>query len=107
MPGRDQSAADSAVAFETLLRQHGILVAHGSPLEQVILDVFAITYGLTDEETDSAEFARSLAGFGGLARLVLRVQEHPSFPALLPHLRLLNDGEVRQTAWSPATDQVA
>src|SRR5262249_41613426 len=49
----------------------------------------------------------SLAGFGDLARLLSRVKEHPSFAALIPHLRILNDGEVRQTTTSPASDQVA
>lgn len=107
MPGRDQAASDAAIAFESLLRQHGIPVAHGSVLERAILDVFAVTYGLARGEAHSGEFARSLAGLGDLARVVLRVKDHPSFGALLPHLRMLNDGEVRQTTNSPASDQVA
>ena len=107
MPSNKSDASDEALAFEALLRQRGLSVAHGSVLERVILDVFAITYGLGRSEVNSGEFAKSLAGFGDLARLVLRVKDHPSFEALLPHLRMLNDGEVRQTTWSPASDQVA
>lgn len=107
MTDRDSQAADDAIAFEALLRQHGLSVACGSVLERVILDVFAMTYGLGRGEPNSGVFARSLAGFGDLARLVLRVKDHPSFEAVLPHLRILNDGEVRQTTKSPASDQVA
>lgn len=107
MASRNEEASDAALAFEALLRQHGLSVAHGSVLERTILDVFAITYGLARDEAHSGTFARSLAGFGDLARLLLRVKDHPSFEALLPHLRMLNDGEVRQTTSSPASDQVA
>lgn len=100
-------AQDNALAFERLLERHGILIKHGSNLERVILDVFALTYGLNERTKNSGDFAKSLAGFGDLARLVLGVEGHPSFPALLPHLRLLNHGEVLQTSKSLATDQVA
>lgn len=102
-----RNAFDNAIAFEALLRRQGIRVEQESVLERVILDVFAINYGLGHSEAHAGEFAKSLSGFGNLARLVLSVEGHASFPELLPHLRILNDGEVRQTARSPASDQVA
>jgi hypothetical protein len=72
-----------------------------------MLDVFAIQYGVDGRIQDPAPFARSLAGFGDLARLVLSVSNSESFQALLPHLRLLNDGQILQNIPSRASDQIA
>lgn len=72
-----------------------------------MLNVFALSYGVDSRTADLRPFARSFAGLADLTKLLLAVDGHPSFDALLPHLRLLNDGRVLLNDPAPATDQVA
>jgi hypothetical protein len=103
---RFSEAETSALALEALLQDNGIRIASGSFLEEHILRVLHLTTpGVQGQlEDDVRPYFRSLLGVHEIARLVLAVRDHPAFPALLGHLRLLNEGNALQVTKSPGRD---
>jgi hypothetical protein len=104
------SAESSALELEALLKKHGVLIRAGSAFEQHVLSVLHMVgekkVGRIDpQEQDIRPLYRTLIGVHEFASLLLSVQDNPSFSVLIPHLRLLNEGEVLQNSPSIGTDQ--
>lgn len=109
---RYDAAETSASQLEALLIRHGLRVQHGSPLEQDVLNVLQFVSqkraGAVDPVTqDIRQPYRTLVGVHEFARLLLTIQNDPQFPVLLPHLELLNQGQVLQNCPSVSSDQAA
>jgi hypothetical protein len=109
-PGwRYEKAQQAALALDELLRLHRITIKPGSPLETHVLRVMKLTYdkeaGTASDDPDVRGTYRTLVGVHELASYILEVKESSSFPSLLPHLRLLNDGASLQNVPSGAGDQ--
>lgn len=106
---RYDAAGASAVALEALLRKHGIIVAPGSALELHLLNVLHLVdkkkRGNVAIDDDVRPIYRTLIGVHELASLLLAIQDSPLFGSLVPHLRLLNEGEALQNTWSNGRDQ--
>lgn len=102
-------AGARVIAFEALLRKHGIVIQSGSTLETIALSVFGALYQrdspLPVDAVDVRTELKHLIGINELSSLVLSVAAHPEFEVLLPHLRLLNDGVGIQNMPAPQTDQ--
>ena len=110
-PGwRYDEAGVSALALERLLAKHGIRIHAGSAFETHVLHVLDLVDRKSRgrvwaEAEDIRPLYRTLIGVHELASLLLQVEASPEFPALLPHLRLLNEGDALQNARSKVTDQ--
>lgn len=106
---RFSTAQERTIAFEALLRAHGIDIAPGSRFESIALSVFEALYQRdatsADPSTDVREYLKHLIGFNELAGLVLSVADNHEFSRLVPHLRLLNRGMSIQNMPSPGVDQ--
>lgn len=107
---RYDEAGVSALALERLLAKHGIRIQPGSALERHVLEVLDLVDRksrgrVRAEDEDIRPLYRTLIGVHELASLLLQVETSPEFPALLPHLRLLNEGEALQNSRSGVTDQ--
>lgn len=106
---RYEKAQDAALALEALLAQHGIRIQSGGPLETHVLRVMKLAYdkeeGAAAEDPDVRGTYRTLIGVHELASHILEVRESPSFPSLVPHLRILNDGAALQNVPSGGGDQ--
>ncbi len=107
---RYESAETSAFALETLLAKSGISVRPGSAFERHVLSVLHFTEQkslgrIRAEDEDIRPLYRTLIGVHEFATLLLKCQDSPQFPALLPHLRLLNEGEALQNTPSGGRDQ--
>ena len=103
-------AEDLAVSLEALMQRHGLMIRAGSMLERATLSIFDMVdrfrnYSSDRELEDIRQPFRELIGLTELAALILRASEHASFPALLNHLRLLNQGSAIQNTHSFSTDQ--
>lgn len=99
----------AALELEELLHRHDMVIAPGSLMEAHVLEVMRLVYGKEEDsppENDVREHYRTLVGVHDLAHAILAVQHAPSFPSLLPHLRLLSDGNALQNTPSSQTDQV-
>lgn len=103
---RFEAAETSALELESLLGSHGIVIEAGSYLEEHILRVLHLTNreGQAPLPDDVRPYFRSLLGVHELARLILGVRDHQSFPSIVGHLRLLNDGNALQTTKSSGRD---
>jgi hypothetical protein len=111
-PGWDYANAETAaLALEELLARHGIRIAPGSVFERDVLQVMKLVQqkqlGVPEVGHDVRADYRTLIGVYDLATLILEAEQSPSFPALVPHLRLLNEGSILQNAPSPGSDQAA
>lgn len=107
---RYDSAEASAFALEALLAKQGISVRPGSALERHFLGVLHLVEkkrnsGLRSQDEDIRPPYRTLIGVHELATLLLQCQDSPQFAALVPHLRLLNEGEAIQNIPSAGADQ--
>lgn len=101
-----ERASESAIALDALLRVHGLSIAAGSALESHILGAMRVVAAgeRRQDEKDVRDDFRSLVGVHEIANLILSVKDHPSFPALLPHLELLNSGNALQMTKSHGAD---
>ena len=107
---RYDSAEASALALEQLLAKHGIAILPGSAFEQHVLSVLHLVHrktagGIRTEDEDIRPLYRTLIGVHELASLLLEIQDSPHFGSLVPHLRLLNDGNALQNSPSSGRDQ--
>jgi hypothetical protein len=97
------------VALEKLLRDHGVVLRSGVPLEAIALSVFEALYKhqtpLADDRDDIRITFKHLIGLNELAGLILSVRDHPDFGKLIPHLHLLNEGVSIQNMPAPVVDQ--
>lgn len=103
-------AQDQAISLEALMRRHGLTIRAGSMLERATLSIFDMVDRYHDLSPDRAfedirQPFRELVGLTELAALILGASSHPSFPALLKHLHLLNAGSAIQNTRSMSTDQ--
>src|SRR5437667_6896171 len=104
------AAEASALALEGLLAKHGIAILPGSAFEQHVLSVLHLVHrksvgGIRAEDEDIRPLYRTLIGVHELAALLLEIQDSPQFASLVPHLRLLNEGNVLQNSPSSGSDQ--
>jgi hypothetical protein len=111
---RHDHAGHIAVAFEQLLRRHGLRIEPGSYLEHVSLNAIhlAPSHGREPGQPELPEnarrvFFRDQIGLIQMALLLLNVEDHPDFPALIPHLALLNRSESLQVMPSRQQDQAS
>jgi len=102
-------------AFERLLASRGVVIGTGSELEHgclVLKELYEQHMRAKAGMSTAAwpklrdDLQRSI-GILNLMQLILAHAEHPSFDALLPHLRLLSEGAACQTKAAPATDSVS
>jgi len=96
--------------LEALLQRFGIGVDAGSELERICLAPTEIlAYRTGDDATSETTYRQFLdtSSLAEIATRLLAVQEHRSFPNLLPHLKLLNEGDPRQTGLGRPTDQAS
>jgi len=104
-----EDAEDAAIALEQLLTKYGISIQSGSPFEERVLAVMKLVgqkrTRSSSSDGDIRPAYRTLVGIHELATLILASDAFPSFHALIPHLRLLNQGSALQTIPSAGTDQ--
>lgn len=96
--------------LEAMLLELGLSIASGSELERMCLAPTEILNYKPGQGLASVEAHRQFLDTAALAELATRllsVRDHPSFPGLLPHLELLNEGDPRQAGRARATDQAA
>jgi hypothetical protein len=95
--------------LEVLLREHGISLRPGAPLEAIALSVFEALYKhnepVPDDRDDIRTTYKHVIGLNELASMILSVRAHPDFAKLVPHLRLLNEGISVQNMPTSAVDQ--
>lgn len=110
-PGWDfAKGEEAALGLEQLLRRYDIDILPESLFKKHILEVLRLVgyrQSGTGEllEADSRAVFRTLIGVHELATLVLASESSPSFCALIPHLRLLNEGSALQNLPSGGRDQ--
>lgn len=99
-------AVDVALRLEVLLKQHGVVIAPRSELEERVLKVLQLSDFQAQGRIDGdvREFFRNLIGVAELARLIIDAEKSPEFSTILPHLRLLNEGSAIQNARSSGRD---
>ncbi len=106
------AAAESAAAFEGLLRRHDLTIEPGSPLEDSILEVYRLledrsSSSIRPTHPDFRHRYRVLTGFQEFASTLLSIESRPGFRALVPHLKLLKSGSALQNSRSIPRDQAA
>ena len=99
-------------AFEEVLKQHGIQIASGSNLERTCLAVLDILAkkrlpNLHRPMTDIRKYFAEVVGLWVFMNKLVRLQGHAGFKELVPHLSLLNSGNVPQNVHSPISDQAS
>jgi hypothetical protein len=106
---RISQVQERITALEQLLDSHGLDIKPGTQLEQVALSVFDALYqrdgASSDVTADIRVGFKHLIGLNELSGLLLGLKDHPEFPKLVPHLRLLNNGLGIQNMPSSAVDQ--
>lgn len=107
-----EEAEASALALENLLSQYGIPVRPNSPFEDSVLRVLHLVdqkrrQSVDPLTVDIRPLYRNLIGTHEFATLLISAKGDPQFPALVPHLRLLNEGRILQNTQTPGTDQAA
>lgn len=104
-----EESQEAAFALEELLKDHGISIRSGSPLETHILRVMRLSEdkatGIASSDPNIRETYRTLIGVHELAKHILLVRDTESFSTLIPHLSILNDGHALQNTPSRGTDQ--
>ncbi len=108
-----EEAKNTIDRFVTLLEQHQIKIKSGSQLQhgdEVIRKMSDTWKTLNDGGAmpDWPAFVEDVrVGMGTLSmmQLVLKRAAHADFPALLPHLRLMGDGDLAPTTKARVTDQ--
>jgi hypothetical protein len=97
--------------FEQILRRSGIEIIPGSPLEAICINLLDLEQrqeqpDMLGEMEDLRLAYRPALGFHDILRRIVRLGDHPDFPVVFDHLRLLNAGTLAQNVAAP-TDQVA
>jgi glutamyl-tRNA synthetase len=95
--------------FESLLRHLDIVIKPGSILEQMCLKTMDVLDKHRHPETidttqDLRQDLAEVIGLQDIVRKILRHKNHPDFPQLLKHLRLLNDCSPTQNTSAKVTD---
>lgn len=104
-------AQQLAFRFESLLGSVGITIRSGSVLERLYLNTIDLCHKHECPElrpADSVDVRPSYREMVGLYDLLVKLvsaSTHPSFPQLLPHLRLLNEGNPLQSVNTSVLDQ--
>jgi hypothetical protein len=96
--------------LEVLLSEVGLSVEPSSALERICLSPTEILDYTPGAGISSAETYRQYLDASALAELanrLLRARRHPSFETLIPHLKLLNEGDPRQAGVASQTDQAS
>jgi hypothetical protein len=103
--GQIESLAElehKVVQFKGLLSGCGVNVEAGSELEQ-LCDAVVTVVGkhlspqLRDPHEDIRKVFADVLGFWLFLTKILRLQNHPNFQAIIPHLRLLNKASLAHT----------
>ena len=105
-----EKAQESAEALEALLNAHGISIKIGSQLERHVLSTYELVEAKRDRRlvssstNDARDAYRTLIGMHEISQQILAVAQSLHFDALVPHMRLLNDGNVLQNSKSDVRD---
>src|SRR5688500_7646416 len=90
--------------FEALLMRHGARVPTGSTLEEALLFARQLHYirregaPLPDlEPNEEDDMFRRVAWLWAMAPKLIRLEGHPDFGEIVPHLRLVVQGEFAQS----------
>lgn len=100
---------DEVRQFERILNRFGIQIGPGTALESMCLTLNDLERGQDRENwpglmEDLRPATRAAYGLRDLVCRINRLGNHPDFPVLLEHLKLLNSGAVAQNISAP-TDQ--
>jgi hypothetical protein len=105
-----ERATEVVDQFLNLLADHGVDLSPDSRAESealAMIDIFDLWKNPARRPTDPRPIARAAMGFVDLAGKVMGVKDHPDFPQLLPHLKMLSKTTVLQNAASLVTDDAA
>lgn len=104
-------AGNFAVWLEETLRDYGIMIANGSDLESVTLDLMMLEgyrrgVGRPDPMTDIRPMLGTSAGWIDFVKLLIRAHRARRLAPFLAHLRLLNTARaVAQNVRIPMSDE--
>lgn len=96
-----QEASLMVEQFERILNSVGIKIETGSDLERICLNVVDmlerhIKPELPNPIDDFRTYYSEVLGLNDLIAKIIRVENHPCFSNLIPHLKLLNEASVPQ-----------
>src|ERR1017187_10817372 len=88
---------DLVFKFETVLRKHGIVIQPNSQLDTACLAVIDSVFKHEQPETreEMTDIRPALAyalGLWEFMKKIVRLEKHPDFEQLVPHLEQMNDG---------------
>jgi hypothetical protein len=109
-----ESSQELLFQFLELLRTHGIEVEVGSRFDKPAYSLLEVVHlylgGTTDQEQEEPYQQQRLIDLVGLQDFVAKIvgaKDHRDFPNLLPHLRKINEIEIRLNAPTRVTDQAS
>jgi hypothetical protein len=107
-----EEAEAALFKFEQLLKRWSITITPGSQLEAAAFSVVDLADrrrfpNSSSWRVDLRDDAANLVGVNDLAVHVLRAADHPDFERVVPHLRLLNEGQALQNRASRSVDGAA
>jgi hypothetical protein len=109
-----ESSQELLFQFLELLKAHGIEVKIGSRLDKPAYSLLEVVQlylgGTTDQEQAEPYQQQRLIDLIGLQDFVAKIvgaKDHPEFPNLLPHLRKINEIEIRLNTSTRVTDQAS
>lgn len=105
-----EEGQETVIEFERILKENGIDIRIDSDLEAKFLSTFDILFHFKSgnalpSDVDKRTFFRDFSALYDLALKVVSVENHNDFNQLTPHLKLLNDCSISQSAKSLITDQ--
>jgi hypothetical protein len=105
-----EAAEQNAIQLEALLKRFGIKVRVGSDLEASALSVVEIlerrrSEAVADWTKDLRTNVANVVGLSEFGAQLLAARSHSDFGQLIPHLELLNEGQVVQTRNASVLDQ--
>lgn len=105
-----QEGQDIIIEFERILKDNGIDVRIDSDMESKFLSTFDILFNFNSgndlpSNVDKRTYFRDFSALYDLALKVISVEDHNDFNQLIPHLKLLNECSISQSAKSLITDQ--
>jgi hypothetical protein len=95
--------------FEAVLKEHGLGIKQGTDLERVSLAVLDLLGKhlkpvLQDPLQNIRPYFGDVLGLWTFMTKIVRHKNHPDFQQIVPHLALLNKGQVAQNRRTPISD---
>lgn len=96
--------------FESVLKKNGIIIASGSKLERLCLNISDLVEKhikphLRDANHDNRPFIRECLGLIDLITKIVKSSKHANFQTLLPYLEKLNENNPIQNTRTSVLDQ--